>query len=163
MNPEGTLRRVQWGQTDAFTRSADRLLAKLTSELSGKTVENYSYALERGHRVLLGNGPTPALADLRKKHLDTIRESFKSLDPHLSMGLNSVLSRVGIKNAVPYKLSPRRNVRWLSEDQATRLLKAAYGLGPPWLTLVHLELQNGFRRVSVMRAHVRDLETTQTI
>lgn len=53
---------------------------------------------------------------------------------------------------------PRRsNLRWLDQDQATRLLAASLAAGPPASGLIHLLLLNGLRLGETLNARIEHL------
>ncbi len=143
-------------RTDGF-RSAieDTLMRMRTAGYARKTLTNYEYAMRRSHEVLRLQGRPPAPRRLTADHMAAIRTAF-SYSPHFLSTVDAALKAMGCPHRIPYRIPPRSRVRWLEKDQAELVLDAALGLGPPYSTLVHLELEMGFRRVSVQRSRLED-------
>lgn len=81
-------------------------------------------------------------------------------DPWLLRTLNVCLKAMGCRYGLRFSIPPRSRVNWLSPEQANTVMETALAMGPPHSTVVHLELENGFRRISVIRAQVGDFERT---
>lgn len=139
---------------DAFRRATLELLETLQREgRAPKTIEGYEYALRRAHALLKGLGTPPAPSRLTETH---IRALEAGLTPHVLRQLSVCLRAMGAPATVRYVIPPRTHVRWLTPEQAVQVLDAAEDLGMPYRACAHLELELGFRRISVSRARVED-------
>lgn len=123
------------------------------------TVRNYAYAMERIHAVLETDGRPPSPSRLQDHHMAAIRNAF-AYSPNFLSTVDATLKAMGCPHRIPYRVPPRSRVRWLQRDAVEAVLDAALALGPPCSTLVHLELEMGYRRVSVQRAQLRDFRTS---
>ena len=145
---------------DGLRRATEGYLASLAADgYAEKTLRGYRYALTRAHQTLRTLGTPPSPSRFNEAHKRALFAAHRH-DPWLISTMNVCLRSLGVRYLLPHVEIPPRRVRWLTKSQADAVLNASLRLGPPYSTLVHLELQNGFRRVSVQRAKVRDLTTT---
>ena len=141
---------------DGFRRAAEETISRLRMQgYAKKTLINYEYAMRRTHEALAAVGTPPAPSQMTEAHMATIRSAF-AYSPNFLSNVDAALRAMGCPYRIPYRIPPRSHVRWLEKDQAEAVLDAAMALGPPHLTVVHLELEMGFRRVSVQRARLED-------
>ena len=151
--------RSKMPRPDGFRRASEGYLDSLAADgYAEKTLRGYAYALHRAHQTLMTLGTPPSPKRFGEPHKRALYATYKH-DPWLIRTMNVCLRKMGVRMLIPAVEFPPRRVRWLTKDHAKRLLDASFRLGPPYSILVHLELQNGFRRVSVERAKVRDLKT----
>ena len=152
-------RREAVPRADGFRRAAEAYLDGLRQEgRSRKTLEGYEDAIGRAHGILAQAGVPPCPSRLTSEQVRAIERGFAG-NPWLLRTLSVCLRGMGCREPVRYVIPPRHRVRWLSDYQADVVLGTALGLGPPWSTVIHLELENGFRRVSVSRARVDDFKS----
>jgi len=143
-------------RVDGFRRSAETYLERLDGERkSRKTIEGYEYELRRAHRILSKYGTPPSPRRFTVAHA-RILEAELARTQHSLRTLSVCLTGMGCRETVQYLIPPRTHIRWLSLEQRELATKAALDLGMPHLMALHLELDCGFRRVSVMRAMVDD-------
>jgi integrase/recombinase XerD len=145
-------------RTDGFRRSAKTYLERLEAESkSPKTVEGYEYELRRAHRILSKYGTPPSPRRFSVEHAAVLEQEL-SRKQHSLRTLSVCLTGMGCPVTVRYKVPPRTHVRWLSLGERHLVTKAALELGMPYLMALHLELDCGFRRVSVCRAMTEDFK-----
>lgn len=132
-------------------------LERLKEEgLSEKTIRGYRYALKRAWMAL----PTRPMPSRLTEFSITALSTTMASDPWLLRTLNVCLKAMGCRYALRFSIPPRSRVSWLDPHQANVVMDTALGLGPPHSAVVHLELENGFRRISVIRAQVGDFART---
>lgn len=154
---------------DAFRRAMATYLGGCRRRgLSDKTVRTYAWALRTVHRALveadLVKGPTTfgeSQALTAYEALNRSPMAMQCLSVFLNSHGNDVLKRMGLLRPQ----GPPTRVRWLDLDKGEDLVvyDTAMQMGPPWSTLVHLELRLLFRRISCQRARLSHFGPHQVI
>lgn len=147
-------------EKDAFRRAMARYLNDCRRRgLSADTLRSYGWALRTVHSALREadalSGPTTFGEEQARVAHEALARSPGAmwfLNAFLRRHGNEVLREIGLLRPFP---QPQR-IRWLDLETGEDLLvhDAALQLGPPYATLVHLELKLLFRRVSCVRSVV---------
>ncbi len=145
---------------DAFRRAMARYLGECRSrDLSWETIYNYTKTLRRVHDALveadLVRGPKvfgEPQARIAYEALNHGPQMMRNLNIFLRRYGNDVLQRTGFLRP----LGPVTRRRWLDTETGEDLVvyDTAMQMGPPWSTLVHLELKLLFRRISCLRSRL---------
>lgn len=145
-------------RVDSFRFHTKAYLERLRSEgKANRTIEGYAYALTRCWKVLRAYRRPPSPRLLREEDFVRISKELAA-DPWLLRTLNVCLKAMGAKRDLIFKVPERRKVDWLTPEQANVVMDVAIRMGMPYVAVIHLELEMGFRRVSVQRAVARDFE-----
>lgn len=143
---------------DSFRTHARAYMERLRSEgKAERTVEGYGYALTRCWKVLRAYRRPPPPRLLREEDFVRISRELAA-DPWLLRTLNVCLKAMEAKRDLVFKIPERRKVDWLTPEQANLAMDSALRMGMPYAAIIHLELEMGFRRVSVQRALSEDFE-----
>ncbi len=153
---------------DAFKRAMATYLENCRRRgLSHDTVTTYAWTLRTVHRALiegdLVRGPTTFGETQARAAYESLNHSpmaMRFLSIFLHAHGNDVLSEVGLIRPLPPP-----TVRWLDLETGEDLLvyDTAMQMGPPYSTMVHLELRLLFRRVSCRRARIGHFGPHQVI
>ncbi len=145
---------------DAFKRAMVRYLGECGRRgLSPKSVETYDWALGTVQRALAEKdrvkGPTTfgvEQAEIAYEALNRSPGGMWYLNAFLRRHGNDVLRDAGLLRPRP----PSTRIRWLDIERGEDLVvtDTAMQMGPPFSTLVHLELRLLFRRISCLRARL---------
>ncbi len=154
---------------DAFKRAMATYLGDCRRRgLSERTVRTYAWTLRTVHRALteadIVRGPTTfedTQARAAYEGLSRSPMAMRFLNIFLRAHGNDILKHIGLLRP----LGPSTRVRWLDLDNGEDLViyDTAMQMGPPWSTLVHLELRLLFRRVSCQRARLGHFGPYQVI